>query len=67
MPKQNLSHQWPGQEIVLSGIDRSGHRAAIMLGQGIRQKEGCRVVNLTCRRGGGKVTCNVEHVVVHGV
>lgn len=66
MPKQNLC-QWPGQEMVLAGLDRSGHRAAIMLGQWMCLKEDCGVVNLTCMQGGGKVTYNVEQVVVHGV
>lgn len=65
--KAESVHQCPGQEMVSAGLDRSGHRAAVVLGQWMSQKEGCGVVNLTWRRDGGKVTCNVEHVLVHRV
>lgn len=41
--------QWPGQEVASVGLDRSGHRAAIMLGQWMCQREGCGDVNLTYR------------------
>lgn len=65
--KAESVHRCPGQEMVSAGLDRSGRRAPIILGQWMSQKEGCGVVNLTCRQGGGKVTCNVEHVLVHRI
>ena len=50
-------HQWSGQELVRTRLDRSGHGAAIMLGQWMGRKEAYGLVNLTRRGGGGKVTC----------
>ena len=63
MPKQNLSISDLGKKWYQQYQTEVGTELPIMLGQWMCQKEGCGVVNLTCRRGGGKVACNVEHVV----